>query len=111
MPITAITIENVKGIKGPVKIELKRRREREAYPRSLSQDFPKAWKAVQQTVERGSGLAYDEGCRAIFDLAEAYALNANEKCFHEELGGFVADHKRRKALIQRLVQAGLWNDS
>jgi hypothetical protein len=91
--------------------ELKRRREREAYLKSLSQDFPKAWKAVQQTVERWSGLAYDEGCRALVDLAEAYALNASVERFQGELRGFVADHKRRKALIQRLVQAGLWNDS
>ncbi len=61
--------------------ELKRRREREAYLKSLSKDFPKAWKDVQQTVERGSGLAYDEGCRALVDLAGAYALNASVECF------------------------------
>jgi hypothetical protein len=45
------------------------------------------------------GLACDEGCRALVDLAEAYALDANVEGFQEELRGFVADHKRRKALM------------
>jgi hypothetical protein len=90
--------------------ELNRRRAREAYLKSLSQNFPKAWKAVQHTVERGSGLAYDEGCQAIADLAEAYALNASREGFQQELRGFIAHSKRRKALIQRLVQAGLWKE-
>ncbi len=35
--------------------ELKRRRKREAYLKSLSSDFPKAWKALRQTVQRGVG--------------------------------------------------------
>lgn len=91
--------------------DLERRLEREAYLKKLSQDFPKAWKAVRQTVERGSGLAYEEGCRALVDLAEAYAIDANVEGFHGELRRFVAEHKRRKTLIQRLVQAGLWKDS
>ncbi|MDY6951253.1 MAG: hypothetical protein SWE60_07060, partial [Thermodesulfobacteriota bacterium] len=37
--------------------EIKRRKEREAYLKNLSKDFPKTWQAVQQTIERGSGLA------------------------------------------------------
>lgn len=90
--------------------EIKRRKEREAYLNALSQDFPKAWKAVRQNVERGSGLSYDEACRALIDISEAYSLHANPKTFQQELRKFMAAYMRRKALIQRLVKAGIWKD-
>ena len=90
--------------------EIKRRKEREAYLKALSKNFPEAWQSVRQSVERGSGLAYDEACRALMDLSEAYALFANEKQFQKELKKFMFDHMRRKTLIQRLVKAGIWNE-
>ena len=90
--------------------EIKRRKEREAYLKNLSNHFPKAWKSVQQTIERGSGSAYDEACRALVDLSEAYALHASRKRFQEEMKNFMADHMRRKALVQRLVKAGIWKE-
>ena len=90
--------------------EVKRRKEREAYLETLAKDFPKAWKSVQQTVERGSGLAYDEACRALADLSEAYSVHASRKTFQQELRKFMAGHMRRKALIQRLVKAGIWHE-
>jgi hypothetical protein len=90
--------------------EVKRRKERDAYLRNLSRDFPGAWKSVLRTVERGLGSAYDEACRALVDLSEAYTVHASNKRFQEELKKFMADHVRRKALVQRLMKAGLWND-
>ena len=90
--------------------EIKRRKEREAYLKNLSSDFPKAWKSVRQTIERGSGLAYDEACRALVDISEAYSLHANRKTFQQKLTNFMADQMRRKALILRLVKAGIWED-
>jgi hypothetical protein len=90
--------------------EIKRRKEREAYLMNLSKDFPKAWKSVQKTVERGSGPAYDEACRALVDISEAYALHTSRKDFQRNLKKFMKDHLRRKALIQRLVKAGIWKD-
>ncbi len=92
------------------KREIKRRKERESYLKALSKDFPKAWKSVQQTVERGSGPAYDDACRALVDLSEAYSLHADRKIFQQELRKFMADLMRRKALIQRLVKAGIWDE-
>ncbi|MBU4035123.1 MAG: hypothetical protein KKA35_01720, partial [Proteobacteria bacterium] len=44
------------------KRESKRRKEREAYLKILSENFPKAWDTVRQHIERGSGLAYDDAC-------------------------------------------------
>jgi hypothetical protein len=90
--------------------EVKRRKEREAYLKALAENFPKAWKAVQQSVERGSGLAYKETCRALADLSEAYSLHGSPKIFEQGLRKFMADHIRRKAFIQRLVKAGIWHE-
>ncbi len=90
--------------------EIKRRKERESALKNLSKDFPKAWKSVQQTVERGSGLAYDDACSFLIEIAAAYTLHASRKRFETDLKKFMADHLRRKALIQRLVKAGIWNE-
>ncbi|MFP4382257.1 MAG: hypothetical protein ACLFUS_17275 [Candidatus Sumerlaeia bacterium] len=88
--------------------EIKRRKEREGYLKNLFSDFPKAWASVKEPVERGSGRGYDEACRILVDIAEAYALYATKKEFQKELKKFMAGHLRRKALIQRLVKAGIW---
>lgn len=90
--------------------EIKRRKEREAYLKNLSSDFPKAWASVREPVERGSGRGYDEACRILVDIAEAYALCATKNQFQKELEKFMAGHLQRKALIQRLAKAGIWKD-
>jgi hypothetical protein len=90
--------------------EIKRRNEREAYLKNLSNDFSKAWESVREPVERGSGRGYDEACRTLVDISKAYALFATKKQFQNELKKFMAGHTRRKALIQRLVKAGIWKD-
>lgn len=61
--------------------EIKRREKRKAYLKNLSSDFPKAWASVKEPVERGSGRGYDEACRMLVDIAEAYALFATKKEF------------------------------
>ena len=90
--------------------EAKRRKEREAYLKVLSNDFPKAWKAVQQNVERGLGPAYEEACRALRDLSEAYSVHASRMAFQQEMKKFMVSHMRRKSLIQRLAKAGIWHE-
>jgi hypothetical protein len=54
---------------------------------------------------------YDEACRILVDIAEAYDLFATKKQFQQELKKFMAGHLRRKALIQRLVKIGIWRSS
>jgi hypothetical protein len=90
--------------------EAERREKRKAYLKNLSNDFPKAWGAVREPVERGSGRGYDEACQALVDLAEAYALFSTVTQFQKELKKFMAGHTQRKALIQRMVKAGIWED-
>jgi len=70
----------------------------------------KAWESVREPVERGSGRGYDEACRTLVDISEAYALFATRKQFQKELKKFMAGHSRRKALIKRLVKADIWKD-
>jgi uncharacterized Zn finger protein len=53
---------------------------------------------------------YDEACRALGDIAEAYDLFATKRQFQYKLKKFMAAHLRRKALIKRLVTAGIWED-
>jgi hypothetical protein len=90
--------------------DIRRREKRKAYLKNLSRDFPKAWLSVREPVERGSGRGYDEACRKLVDIAEAYALFAAQKQFQKELKKFMAGNLRRKALIQRLVKAGIWRE-
>ncbi len=89
--------------------EVKRREERQKYLETLANDLPNMWEAVQQTVERGTGQAYDEACRILVDFSEAYSVHVNRKNFQQELRKFMEGHMRRKALIQRLVKAGIWH--
>jgi hypothetical protein len=82
-------------------------RERDAYLAGLARDFPKAWQGIEQRVRVGSGKAYDEVCRALVDLAEAYTRHARRDDFTAELRRFMTSHMQRKTLVQRLVKAGL----
>ena len=90
--------------------EIKRREKRKANLENLSRNFPKAWASVRELVERGSGRGYDEACSKLVDIAEAYALFATKKQFQNELKKLMATHLRRRALIQRLVKAGIWKE-
>jgi len=92
------------------KREIKRRKEREAHLKNLAGDFPKMWKSVQQYAERGTSLAYKDACRLLVDLAEAYSVHESRGIFDQELRRFMTAHLRRKALIKRLVKAGIWNE-
>ena len=58
----------------------------------------------------GSGRGYDEVCRILVDIAEAYELFATKKKFQQEVKKIMAGHLRRKALIQRLMKAGIWKE-
>ena len=92
------------------RLEARLRLEREAYLKKLSEDFPKAWESVAETVKRGSGLAYDEACQMLVDISEAHELFNDKQQFHKELRNFMAGNMRRKALIKRMAAAGIWKD-
>ena len=88
----------------------RRRKERVAYLDTLAKDFPKAWQVAEQQVARGSRSAYDEACRTLVNIAEAYDLHARLGDFSQKLKMFMAGHVRRKAFVQQLVKAGIWHE-
>ena len=92
------------------RLEIRRREEHMRYLKVLSKDFPRVWKSVREPIKRGSGKGYDEACSAIVDISEAHALLRTEKQFSHELKKFMAPHLKRKALVQRLVKAGIWEE-
>lgn len=87
--------------------ELKRRQEHEASLKALAQDFPGAWKAVGRMVEGGTGAAYDDACRFMVSLREAYAVHSTPMQFQTEFDKLVSGNLRRKALLERLVKVGI----
>lgn len=88
-----------------------RRKRRENELAGLAANFPRAWQTASRQAERGSGLAYDEVCQALADLAEAYSLHMNREAFNREMETFMARHGKRKALVQRLVKVRLWREA
>lgn len=86
----------------------KRKKQREAYLLELSTDFDTAWKTASKHAKRGTAAAYDEACRAIIDLSEAYALKNAENLFYKALNRFMKTNAKRPALVRRLAEAGLW---
>jgi len=44
------------------------------------------------------------------DIFEAYAIQKRKQRFQEKMNKLMANHMRRKALIQRLVIASIWKD-
>lgn len=73
----------------------------------LALDFPKAWKSVQAEAGKGHASAYDAACQQLVDLRDAYDRQALSASFQAEFRLFLNEHRRRKALVTRLVKAGL----
>ena len=73
----------------------------------LALDFPRAWKSVQAEAGKGHASAYDAACQQLVDLRDAYDRQALSASFQEEFRQFLNEHRRRKALVTRLVKAGL----
>ncbi len=92
-------------------IEAQRARENEEYLASIAKDFSKAWNEIQKKVDKGSGAAYNEACRALVDLSEAYTLYKNKILFSQDLKVFMNNNIRRRALVQRVVKVGLWHET
>lgn len=90
------------------KAEAERKKKREAQLTELSGDFPRAWKTAHDHAVKGTAPAYDAALQLLIDLRDAYSLRATPEAFQEELERFMTEHGRRRALVDRLVKAGLW---
>lgn len=74
---------------------------------NLAKDFPRAWKAAHAEAGKGYASAYDTACRQLVDLRDAYKQQAMSASFQTEFQLFMDKHRHRKALMTRLVKAGL----
>ena len=90
--------------------EAERKRQRDTWLAKLAADFPRAWKAAHDDANKGHAHAYDAACRQLVDLRDAYCQHATLDAFQKEFQKFMTEHLRRRALVQRLVKAGLWPD-
>jgi hypothetical protein len=88
--------------------EAENKKRREAWLATLARDFPKAWKTAHDEANKGHAHAYDAACRQLVDLRDAYSLHASAAAFQKEFQRFMTEHRRRRALVERLVKAGLW---
>jgi hypothetical protein len=89
-------------------LEAERRRRREAHLAALAEDFDGCWSKIDQTAAQGIASAYQEATQALADLSEAYERHASRAEFDARFRGFAEQHGRRRALVQRLKSAGLW---
>jgi hypothetical protein len=89
-------------------LEKKLRMQREQELEKLSKDFPAVWDTVDQTLQRASGLAYQQATKMIVDLSEAYSLYDTPAGFTSAITQFMKKHTQRKTFVRRLVDAGLW---
>lgn len=90
--------------------EAERKRQRDTWLAKLAADFPRAWKSAHEDANKGHAHAYDAACRQLIDLCDAYSQHATLAAFQTEFQKFMAEHLRRRALVQRLAKAGLWRD-
>lgn len=87
--------------------EAERKKMRDAWLAKLSRDFPRAWRNAHDEASKGHASAYDAACRQLVDLRDAYHQHATPASFQTEFQRFMAKHPRRRALVERLVKAGL----
>jgi hypothetical protein len=90
--------------------EAERKKQLDAWLAKLAADFPRAWKAAHDDANKGHAHAYDAACRQLVDLRDAYSQHATLAAFQKEFQKFMTEHLRRRALVQRLIKAGLCRD-
>jgi hypothetical protein len=104
----ARSLRLVEEAKARRQAEAERKKRRETWLATLARDFPKAWKAAHGEANKGHAHAYDAACGQLVDLRDAYSLHASAAAFQKEFLRFMTEHRRRRALVERLVKAGLW---
>jgi len=87
--------------------EAERKKLRENMLANLAKDFPRAWKAAHAEAGKGYASAYDTASRQLVDLRDAYNQQAMSASFQTEFQLFMDKHRHRKALMTRLIKAGL----
>lgn len=104
---SASAIRRRREARARTKQEAERQRRHEAALQRMMAEPDAYWKMANAAAKRGVAAGYDEALRLLSELAEAYALVAEDEAFTRELRRFVVFHGKRAALLRRLDQAGL----
>lgn len=65
------------------------------------------WVTVDETLQAGTGAAYEKAIQAVLELAEALKAQGREADFRRGLAQLLATHGKRPAWVARLGKAGL----
>jgi len=87
--------------------QAKRRAERKQQLERLAADSNRVWANIDQTLQRGSGNAYDEALQILKDLAEAMTQAGRKAEFQAGLEKLLSVHGKRNAWMKRLAKAGI----
>lgn len=88
--------------------DARRQAERLRHLLRLLEDPARVWQDIDQTLQRGTGAAYDEALRATLDLAEAMRQAGRDADFRQGLVRLLSSHAKRPAWVARLRKAGQW---
>jgi hypothetical protein len=87
--------------------EAKRLAERKLQLERLAANSESAWVIIDRTLQRGSGLAYDQALKALIDLSEALKQAERKDDLRRGLVKLQSVHGKRGAWVKRLVNAGI----
>lgn len=90
--------------------EAERRQQRETHLRQMMAKAKAHWKTADTLARRGVASSYDQAVDILAELAEGYALTSSRAAFERDLQRFLAAHTKRRALLRRLAEAGLWSE-
>jgi len=85
------------------------RKERERLA-ALVKRFPSLWTAVDAAAKKKNASGYDEACKMLVDLRDAYAQAGRSPEFEQAFAIFCSKYSGRPALKDRLLKAGLVKD-
>lgn len=87
--------------------EAKQRAARAKHLEGVAARADAIWQSVDQTLQVGSGAAYEKAQNAVVELAEALAAQGRDAEFRRGLVRLLAAHGKRPAWVSRLTKAGL----
>ncbi|EIC28617.1 MULTISPECIES: hypothetical protein [Methylomicrobium] len=87
--------------------EAKRHAERKQRLERLAAHSDRVWADIDQTLQRGTGHAYDQALQTMKDLAEAMTQAGREAEFQAGLVKLLGAHGKRGAWMRRLTKEGI----
>lgn len=103
----AASIRLAREKKATEALETTQRAERIDRLNRLAAKADDAWTAIDKSLQRGSGLAYDQALTDIIELAQALKQANRDTEFRHELKRLMVKHGKRAAWVTRLEKAGI----